>query len=1079
MGSWVPSLLSIVFPPLAPYVQAYGTIQSIKNGDLVNAFAGVILGPKTGISKDLREFVSNAQQVYNVSRQGIEAYLTSYIISQAETVVFGAIKDIVNPDISINPIDGTRTQIWSDGTKVIEFVNGVKTVIKKDGTITTSYPNGTIQILRPNGSVTQIEPGNIITVLNPGVDENGIPNPEPDAGTYTQVLGDGTKIIEEQNGNRTIQTPDGVKTVITPDNTQIQYYPNGSKTVTYADGSQQMFLFDGTQLNISANGTQVFIGTDGTQTATMPDGTLVVTSPNGDRSIIEQNGTVTTYPADGSQIQTLPDGTEIVHMLDGTQIATELDGTITRTAPDGTKVVSDPNGNQTTYWTDGTAIEIAADGTHIEYNADGSKIEYYSDGTKSEFSADGTITEYSLNGDKTVYMTDGTFVEFIEDGTTIVNTADGASTEYATDGSRLAISVDGVSTFYDTDGNTMIDELNGDRTLIDEYGNQTTYSLGGSIVEDIYGTIYEYSRDGSIMSLYEDGTRWEYNGDGTVSETFFDGSRAVYELNGTTTVYGIDDTITVYDIDGTETVYYPDGTSRVTYSNGDQEFYYDTPYEGHSLGNPVNTAQLDFGSVQSNALDAMTTALGVADYKTSVINGKEYVCISQSGETGIYLPKEQFDQYVSKFQQSVKQWLDNSPNAKIAMEKAMTDLNNARSQLQFDSKGAIIQNSYNAQIVQQASENFYNALGEAGITEFFDEFSNNNDFSDFHFETLPLSDHLAGDGSFGNYLSGATPIFGDYYAPIDQAGSAPPNDINARFSNAVYKDNTSPAIPDGYHSIMSWNIEDTGYYAEAFSNGERIVVAFRGTEPTSLKDLGNDASLAGGASVAQFYNVEQTYNDLKTYIANNEQYQGLPISATGHSLGGANAQYLTVVSTDAGDPIPSVTYGALAITSSAAEHGHEITDTSQYAVVNYINIHDTYSTFGAGARVGTVVTYDMINAAADPNTGISTAISNHSMKTYEFYLSESHEYLSAVNEAVTKGINFAGNNSTLNSLERYASLNSDSSVSLNDSIVSFLVEGNDEGAVITTANAGQTGNLLVDPFTVTTTSLDSYKHDVA
>ncbi|MEW6609637.1 MAG: Mbeg1-like protein, partial [bacterium] len=123
------------------------------------------------------------------------------------------------------------------------------------------------------------------------------------------------------------------------------------------------------------------------------------------------------------------------------------------------------------------------------------------------------------------------------------------------------------------------------------------------------------------------------------------------------------------------------------------------------------------------------------------------------------------------------------------------------------------------------------------------------------------------------------------------------------FSAHVYGGENAPALPDGW-SLLGNPVSDpnTGFYAEVYTNGSEIVIAYRGTEKNDIRDwVFNDLYLNPVSDLlpAQFSNAQLLYEEiaLKNPL--------IPISVTGHSLGGALAELV-----GAANSISGTTFGA-------------------------------------------------------------------------------------------------------------------------------------------------------------------------
>ena len=113
---------------------------------------------------------------------------------------------------------------------------------------------------------------------------------------------------------------------------------------------------------------------------------------------------------------------------------------------------------------------------------------------------------------------------------------------------------------------------------------------------------------------------------------------------------------------------------------------------------------------------------------------------------------------------------------------------------------------------------------------------------------------------------------------------------HATFSAHVYGGVNAPALPSGWVQVDTRSSQ-SGLYAEAYRNtatGE-IAIAYRGTEPTDGGDLRADYAIATQKASEQFNEAWRFARDIVTSNPN------APVSATGHSLGGALAQYVSGV----------------------------------------------------------------------------------------------------------------------------------------------------------------------------------------
>lgn len=118
----------------------------------------------------------------------------------------------------------------------------------------------------------------------------------------------------------------------------------------------------------------------------------------------------------------------------------------------------------------------------------------------------------------------------------------------------------------------------------------------------------------------------------------------------------------------------------------------------------------------------------------------------------------------------------------------------------------------------------------------------------------------------------------------------------ARLAKHVYRegDSAEEGVPAGFEIVSPRLVqsESTGFLAKSYRNTEtgELIVAFAGTDPKSLNDLKADVSLALGVNTnPQFKQADEVFNTVK------RDYPGQRVIATGHSLGGALANYAALM----------------------------------------------------------------------------------------------------------------------------------------------------------------------------------------
>lgn len=122
----------------------------------------------------------------------------------------------------------------------------------------------------------------------------------------------------------------------------------------------------------------------------------------------------------------------------------------------------------------------------------------------------------------------------------------------------------------------------------------------------------------------------------------------------------------------------------------------------------------------------------------------------------------------------------------------------------------------------------------------------------------------------------------------------------AALSALVYNDARNPfnklANPtvEGWSSIATPTSPTGGFTAEAYRNGNDIVIAFKGTDTANLYDFALD--MASNVALGFGYASDQLKQAALFYaqVKSDPQFAGCNISFTGHSLGGGIASVMSV-----------------------------------------------------------------------------------------------------------------------------------------------------------------------------------------
>ena len=143
--------------------------------------------------------------------------------------------------------------------------------------------------------------------------------------------------------------------------------------------------------------------------------------------------------------------------------------------------------------------------------------------------------------------------------------------------------------------------------------------------------------------------------------------------------------------------------------------------------------------------------------------------------------------------------------------------------------------------------------------------------------------------------------------------------------------------PAGYRVIDFNENKNTGFYADVLSNGNDIIIAYRGTE--SGQDLRNDVAMAKSKIPAQATDAIRIYDKVK------REHPNANITVTGHSLGGSLAEIVSGIR------------GNLAVTFNAYGVGDMFKNKNALKednVVNYVNEYDAVSMVNGQNHIGEI-----------------------------------------------------------------------------------------------------------------------------
>jgi hypothetical protein len=145
----------------------------------------------------------------------------------------------------------------------------------------------------------------------------------------------------------------------------------------------------------------------------------------------------------------------------------------------------------------------------------------------------------------------------------------------------------------------------------------------------------------------------------------------------------------------------------------------------------------------------------------------------------------------------------------------------------------------------------------------------------------------------------------------------------------------------------------TGFQAHVYHDEAKkeVVIAFAGTHFPDRRDLKACRDIAMGRLPQQFWDALALYEAVGKYL----QKTGIhaQISFTGHSLGGALAQYMAIAAQERG--CPAVSFGGPGVLGALGDLRSKYNPSYAYPVENHVALGDEFANFGA--HVGNVIYY--------------------------------------------------------------------------------------------------------------------------
>jgi pimeloyl-ACP methyl ester carboxylesterase len=183
----------------------------------------------------------------------------------------------------------------------------------------------------------------------------------------------------------------------------------------------------------------------------------------------------------------------------------------------------------------------------------------------------------------------------------------------------------------------------------------------------------------------------------------------------------------------------------------------------------------------------------------------------------------------------------------------------------------------------------------------------------------------------------------------------------------------------------------TGFRAHVYHNEaqKEVVITFAGTTFSDKRDREACWDIAMGRLPKQFWNANALCGEVSKYM----QKTGIDaqISFTGHSLGGALAQYMAIAAQEQG--CPAVSFGGPGVLGALGELRSKYNPAYAYPVENHLARGDEFATFGQ--HLGEVTYYSFehsgnvqpgslpqSNDESEITYRIMVTLRNHSMETY-------------------------------------------------------------------------------------------------
>lgn len=176
-------------------------------------------------------------------------------------------------------------------------------------------------------------------------------------------------------------------------------------------------------------------------------------------------------------------------------------------------------------------------------------------------------------------------------------------------------------------------------------------------------------------------------------------------------------------------------------------------------------------------------------------------------------------------------------------------------------------------------------------------------------------------------------------------------------------------LPAGYRVIDKAENKQNGFYAEAYSNGNDVIIAYRGTDldiKNAYPDFTNDLGMAHSQLPSQCIDAVRFHDKVARENPNCD------ITVTGHSLGGSNAEITSAIR-----GTTAVTFNAYGVRDMFTSY----TKLKEDNIVNYVNEMDGITMVNGHNHLGEIYSVPNADENSETNYHKAESMGNLSQKT--------------------------------------------------------------------------------------------------